>query len=95
MHYKNGKQANEGDFVVGANGSTVLAGRISELSAQSQSCNARLSVSVFGGFERHYITISDFVLAEDAWRCFLAQHEFNPVAPEDMEHVTGSLGQYD
>lgn len=91
MHYKNGKKANEGDYVVGANGSTILAGRISDLSAQAQTCNARLAVPFMGGFERHYITISDFVLAEDAWRCFLAQHEFNPVAPEDMEHVTGSL----
>lgn len=95
MHYKNGKQASEGDFVVGAVGSTVKAGVITQLSAQSQTCNARLAVPCVGGFVLEYINIKDFVLAEDAWRCFLAQHEFNPVAPEDMEHVTGSLGQYD
>ena len=94
MHYKNGKQATEGDFVVGACGSIIRAGVITQLSAQSQSCNARLSVPVLGGFELHYITIKDFVMAEDAWRCFLAQH-YEPIAPEDMEHVTGSLGQYD
>lgn len=97
MHYANGKEAKEGDFVVcKENGSGSFpdrykAGVIHSLSAQSETCNGRLTVNDgYLGISHHYVNVKDCIPAEDAYRCWESQH-YEPVDPHDLEHVTGSL----
>lgn len=75
MHYKNGREAREGDFVIQQENSRpggtpygpIRAGRVHSLSAQSQTCNGQLFVPTYGGHTNHSVTLADCIHAEDAW----------------------------
>lgn len=67
MHYKNGREAQEGDFVINNDGRNVKCGRIHSLSAQAATCNAQMAVAVFGGCVQHCVTLSECLHAEDVW----------------------------
>lgn len=68
MHYKNGREAKELDYVVWNDGNNkVIAGRIHSLSAQSQTCNGQIVVPTLGSVQNFYVTLSNCLHADDAW----------------------------
>lgn len=70
MHYKNGREAKEGDSVIGkawVGKQRVVAGTIHSLNAGSQTCNGQVAVSIPGGVVQVCVTVGDFVHAEDAY----------------------------
>lgn len=71
MHYKNGREAKDGDFVVGKAytgpvGGQTVAGVVTKLNPGCQTCNGLLVIPVFGGTQVHSVTIGDLLHAEDA-----------------------------
>ncbi len=67
MHYRNGREAHEGDFVIHNDGYKVKCGRVHSLSAQSTTCNGQMAVAVLGGSVQEYVTLSNCLHADDAW----------------------------
>ena len=68
MHYKNHREAHEGDPVVGLNYAKVVAGTLHTINASASSCNGRIAVTVPGGVEQLYCNIGDIFHAEDAFK---------------------------
>ena len=68
MHYKNGREAKEGDFAVAVNDSKkVVAGQIHSIAASSvTTCNCRMVLPIPGGVEHHYFTLGNMYHVEDA-----------------------------
>ena len=66
MHYKNGREAQEGDPVVGMPqyGTKVYAGTIIDINPGSETCNATLLRGA--GPPVIFINVKDFYHAEDA-----------------------------
>lgn len=55
MHYKNGKEAHEGDPVIGESykgSGIIIAGKIHSLQATQLSCNCTVAVPAIGGIEQ-------------------------------------------
>lgn len=74
MHYRNGREAREGDFVVHRESTgPVRSGRLQSLSAQSQTCNGQLVYPTFTGNQIVTINIKDCLHAEDALGAFVAE----------------------
>lgn len=68
MHYKNGREAKEGDSVIctGYNGQ-VTVGKIHSLVAGSESCNCTVAEVVIGGVNQLTCrTVGEMYHAEDA-----------------------------
>jgi hypothetical protein len=70
MHYKNGREAREGDFVIHRDGEKVIAGRIHSLQPKAQTCNGLIAMTVQGSVSQQYVTVGDCLHAEDAWSCY-------------------------
>jgi hypothetical protein len=69
MHYRNEREAREGDPVVFPNpnaGWPPIAGRIGELNANSDTCNGIVFYPVLGGIEKAWVTVRDGFHSEDA-----------------------------
>jgi hypothetical protein len=85
MHYSNGREAKDGDFVIGkaytGSGPQVVAGVITKLNPGCQTCNGLLVIPVFGGTQVHSATIGELMHAEDA---FAASEDLK--AREDLDH---------
>lgn len=70
MHYKNGREAREGDFVIvkATYGDKVYAGRLHSLNATATTCNAQVAYAIPGGSSNLSVTVGAEVFhAEDAW----------------------------
>ena len=70
MHYKNGREAREGDFVIVKTtfGDKVYAGRLHSLVPSSVSCNGQVAYASIGGSSNISVTVGAEVFhAEDAW----------------------------
>lgn len=72
MHYKNGREAINGDPVIGEVYGRAVAGVIHTLQAGATSCNAQLAVPVPGGCTNYCVTIGDLYHAEDAVKALQA-----------------------
>lgn len=85
MHYANGREAREGDFVVGATypGGPVIAGRIHSLQASCDSCNGQVCVAVYGGTSQWSVTVGQLYHAEDALKAATPKAAEQP--PIDVE----------
>lgn len=70
MHYKNGREAKEGDHAIGKiwrGGNEVpTVGVLHSLNAGAQSCNGQLAYAVPGGTNTACVTIGELYHAEDA-----------------------------
>lgn len=74
MHYKNGREAKNGDLVIGRGnwtGATIMAGLLIDLMPTSTTCNATLLRP--GGIAQTCVTVVDFYHAEDAIEALEAQ----------------------
>jgi hypothetical protein len=84
MHYKNGKEAHEGDPVIGESykgSGAIIAGKIHNLQAGQKTCNCTVAVPVFGGIEQMTCrNVSDHYLAADAFAAIEAQLAVNQKA---------------
>ncbi len=69
MHYKNGREAHEGDQIIHRDPYTkkVTAGVLHTTSATAQTCNGQLARALPGRVADLCVTIGDCVHAEDAY----------------------------
>ena len=79
MHYRNGREAREGDPVITADNGVPTAGTIHSLKAGSTSCNARLAIPTPGGIENRYVTIGECHHAEDALAAVEPNDQLTPL----------------
>ena len=71
MHYKNGKEAHEGDSVLGETfkgSGDILAGKLYNLQPGSETCNAHLASPIMGGTGVTCVTVNELYLAADAFK---------------------------
>jgi len=82
MHYKNGRQANEGDPVLLKDYTgKVITGTMHSLNPGSESCNASVAVVVPGGVNQFTcVTVGQCFYAEDAFNAIEADILPPPVA---------------
>lgn len=64
MHYKNGREAKEGDTVIASASGRVIAGILVDTNAQSDTCNGQV---VRAAGNPYYINIKDAYHVEDAY----------------------------
>jgi hypothetical protein len=80
MHYRNGKEAHDGDPVIGQtykNSGVVIAGKIHSINPGQNTCNCTVAVPVMGGVEHlscrnvdeFYSAADAFAAMEQALRC--------------------------
>src|SRR5208283_4662383 len=85
MHYRNGRQAQEGDPVIGETykgSGVIIAGKIHGLLPGQTQCNCTVAVPVYGGTEQQTCrTVSDFYHAADAFAAIEATMAGSPAAP--------------
>jgi hypothetical protein len=62
MHYKNGREAKNGDKVVGLSSGNLVAGILHSVNAQSTSCNGRIAITKPND---PYVTLSDCLHVDD------------------------------
>jgi len=67
MHYKNGREAHEGDPVITQSYGKTYAGNLHSLTAGCSSCNAQIAYPVFGGMSHTCVTVGLCYHAEDAF----------------------------
>ena len=70
MHYKNGKEAREGDPVVcrpDGRYDYTIAGKLHTINGTSDTCNGQVAVPIVGGVTQVYVYIKDCYHAEDAY----------------------------
>lgn len=74
MHYKNGREAKEGDPVITKDqySGKMKAGVIHSLLGVSDTCNGQLAHPVPGGVFNSCINVKDCLHAEDAWNAATA-----------------------
>jgi hypothetical protein len=81
MHYKNGRQAHEGDPVVAKhyNGSArIVAGVLHSTFPTASTCNGQIAVAIPGGSVNHCVTIGEIYHAEDAFAAVEAKLAATP-----------------
>jgi len=80
MHYRNGREAKEGDFVIGKFGwpEAVRAGMIHSLNPGATSCNGMVTYPIPGQTTMASVTVGDLVHAEDAFNAFRAPAAAQP-----------------
>jgi hypothetical protein len=66
MHYSNGREARNGDFVIAKNYGHVVAGVIHSLNPACETCNGTVCWPVMGGVNSTSVNVKDCVHAEDA-----------------------------
>lgn len=66
MHYKNGREAREGDAVITKSGNVVV-GKLHSLYPGATRCNAQIAYAIMGGLGNACVTVGDCYHAEDAW----------------------------
>ena len=66
MHYRNGREAKEGDPVIGQHGTKVFAGTVIDIQGEAETCNATLLRGA--GPPVCCINLKDFYHAEDAYK---------------------------
>lgn len=81
MHYRNGREAHEGDPVIGKNYGTVVAGKLHSLLAGTDTCNGQVAYPVYGGVNSYCCTINELYHAEDAYNAIEATMAGFPAAP--------------
>lgn len=64
MHYKNGREAKDGDFAIDS--VSRKAGIVKNCSAQSDRCNAHLYYPQFGGTTYTTVTLGECYHVDDA-----------------------------
>ena len=73
MHYKNGREAHEGEPVIAQSYGKTYAGNIHSIVAGVSSCNAQIAYPVFGGMSHTCVTVGDCYHAEDAFAAIAGQ----------------------
>ena len=71
MHYKNGREAKEGDAVIFPpeyEGGTVRVGTLHSVQSKSDICNGQVATAMMGGVKHSYVNLKDGFHAEDAWK---------------------------
>lgn len=101
MHFKNGREAKEGDPAVAQPsypGGQYRSGRIEQLATDPNctSCNARLVYPLLSGNAADYVTISELYHAEDAFmaidpKIIVATPPAAPAAPADNSSAAGAV----
>ena len=82
MHYKNGREAKNGDPVVGKIWNNITAGIIHSIVPGSTSCNCTVAVPVMGGVNQmSCVNINDLYHAEDAYVAVNGGNESSVGAP--------------
>ena len=74
MHYKNGREAKNGDLVIGKSeyqNAPVMSGLLIDINPGATSCNGQLLRP--GGAIQTCVTVGDFFHAEDAVACIEAE----------------------
>jgi len=66
MHYKNGREAKDGDAVVYKDYDRVVVGTLHTLHPTAKSCNGTLTRVTFGGTHDQAVNVQDAFHAEDA-----------------------------
>ena len=72
MHYKNGREAHEGDPVIGetwSNSGHAMIGKLHTLIPGCESCNAQVCYVVLGGTANTSVTVGNLYHADDALAC--------------------------
>ena len=67
MHYKNNREAKEGDPVIIKEYNNVYAGKLHSLNPGTNSCNAQIAYPIMGGFGNICVTVRNCYHAEDAF----------------------------
>lgn len=71
MHYKNGREARNGDPVIGpawTGSKEIVAGTIHSIAPGCETCNCTVAIPIVGGVNQSSCrTVSDFYHAEDAF----------------------------
>lgn len=68
MHYKNGREAHDGDPVITKDHSgKVVAGVLHSTIPGSDTCNGQIATAYPGGVNQLCVSIKDCYHAEDAW----------------------------
>ena len=62
MHYKNGREAKDGDRVIQIQGKSALTGILHSTNAQATSCNGRLAVVTLSD---PYVNVGDCLHVDD------------------------------
>jgi len=73
MHYKNGRKACEGDFVIGKQGDRTVAGVLHGTASGCSSCNGQIAMPTVIGVQSTYVTIGECFHVEDAFACIEAE----------------------
>jgi hypothetical protein len=80
MHYKNGREAKEGDSVVGKNWcGTAVCGTLSDLNKSTDSCNGQLNRALG---PQLYVTVGELYHVEDALAAVEALQPLADTAPQ-------------
>jgi len=80
MHYKNGREAKDGDHIIEKHYNQVLAGVLHSTITGSESCNGQISFPIPGGFLSWPVTVGECFHAEDAFACIEAEWEISQTA---------------
>ncbi len=67
MHYKNNREAHEGDPAITVSYGTAIAGKLHSLMAGNTSCNAQIAYPTMGGIGNTCVTIGECYHAADAF----------------------------
>jgi hypothetical protein len=67
MHYKNGREAKEGDPVIAKVYNGFRAGTISQLNPNATTCNGTLTRAIVGGVQSESVNLGELYHAEDAF----------------------------
>ncbi len=67
MHYKNGREAKEGDAVLFPMYGKMIAGNIFNLNAAATTCNGEVCYPVHGGTRSTSVNVNEGYLAQDAF----------------------------
>ena len=80
MHYKNGREAKNGDTVIGKpqHGVSVIVGIVQDINPGCTSCNC--TVIRPGGLTQSCVTVGDMFHADDAVACIDAEWEKSKAA---------------
>lgn len=94
MHYKNGREAKEGDNVIAPSYTGGLkAGVLFNLQAACTSCNATLASPVPGSVYQECVTVGDCLHIEDAHAAWLTLNPIPQPAPAPQPQPETKGGQ--
>lgn len=86
MHYKNGREAHEGDPVIyKGDYNNIRVGTLHCLTPGSSTCNAQAARVIPGGTTQDYVTIGELYHAEDAFLAINSLPEIKPVEEREPQ----------